>query len=486
MASELELFQEFFEHFLRSNYSVWQDAYIILTDANFRQESTISSLFIADKKTNEIKLLRAIGSRSREKYNQLESHGKGLDFLFNTWLCEKNIQESDNISETLQKRIGRWSIPIRQPNGELTDSVLTKLYTELGDTKKFSVAPRIYNSRDYSTDADLQLNRIFGGLPNEEADALRRQDAFFGLPGSNRNITAIVGCTNLYKWDRFGPESFRDIGLTRIVLSEFLQQQEKIERHEEEVVKFVRDHLRNPLIAIEGFGRRLEDRVNKHTEHIDSYLSKARENPELDRETILDNIGSLNLLFRESVNNYCTTIINEVNQLEIWRKQMEEYQGSISLNYQSLDMNRAVASALEKIKPELPPHIQIHTKYGPTAPQVNADNTKIEASIYNILKDSINTFNGNNGEILVSTTEGNNFRNNGTGIPSYVEVSIINLNRQMSDEDVKNLFYPLSEDGSNKKYLYLPIANKYIQAHQGLILAEKDANQINFRVIIPK
>lgn len=487
MESELELFQKFFGHFLRKNYSVWQMAYIILTDVNFRQETTISGLFLVDKAENKIGLLRTIGSRSREKYLNLESHGKSLDFLYGTWFNEQHIKESDNISETLQRRIGNWSIPIIQ-DGKDVDSVLVRLLAELDETTGCVTSPRIYNSSDYRSEWDRKLNTIFGGLPNEQEYGMNRQDAFFGLPCSeSKNVCAIIGCTNLYSRRQFSEESFKDIGLARIVLTQFLEQQdlkEKEIKHREQLMSDgIAHYIRNPVVSIGGFARRLEKLVEEHSQKLTNYLTKAAADTSVDKNDLINNIGSMNILSGESVTQYCRTIIKEEKKLEELIANIDELTRPINLDLADVDVNESVAAAVQRAK--LPEHIKILVEYGKELPRISADRQKIELAIYNVLSDAAYGLNGKSGEIMVSTKEGENFRHNGTTISSYVEVSVVNPSMTIAKKSLDLLFNPLADEMAEKRW-HIPKANKYVQAHKGFIQVEPKEQSVEYRIILPK
>ncbi|MFH0979006.1 MAG: hypothetical protein V1837_06940 [Candidatus Woesearchaeota archaeon] len=492
MESELELFQEFFGHFLRNNYTDWQKLYIILTDTNFRQQTTISGLFLADKAENKIELLRSIGSRSLEKYLNLESHDKTLEFLYRIWLNEQHIKESDSVSETLQKRIGPWSIPIFQ-EGKHVDSVLVRALRELDETTACVTAPRIYNASDYRTEWDRKLNAIFGGLPNEQEQGMKRQDAFFGLPCS-KDVCAIVGFTNLYSGREFSEESFKDIGLARIVLMQFLEQQnqkeKEIKQREQLMSNGIAHYIRNPIVSIGGFARRLDTLVTTHSQKLADYLTKAAADASIGRDAIINDIGSMNILSGGSVSQYCRTILNEEKKLEELINNIRELSNPISLDFADVDINQSVATAVKLAN--LPANIKVLIEYSRELPRIRADGQKLELAIYNVISDATYWLNGNGGEILISTKEGQNFRHNGTSICSYVEVSVVNLSMTMTKKSAELLFNPLADemdplaDKMAQKIWNIPKADKYVQAHKGFVEVKPQEKSVEYRIILPK
>jgi PAS domain S-box-containing protein len=207
-----------------------------------------------------------------------------------------------------------------------------------------------------------------------------------------------------------------------------------------EVAARVAHDIRNPLVSIGGFARRLE---------------KGLEGP---------------------LKEYAEIVVKEISGLEVILKEILSYVRGVSLEKQMINVNSLVDEITAVIKSELEEK-QIGLVKELNAPfEVFMDSGNVREALLNIITNAVHAI-GRNGEIVIRTYRKKDsvvieIKDTGSGIP---------------EEALPFIFDPFfTTKGSGSTGLGLTITHKIIEKHKGRIEVESKPNAgSTFRVFLP-
>ncbi len=192
-----------------------------------------------------------------------------------------------------------------------------------------------------------------------------------------------------------------------------------------ELAARVAHEIRNPLISIGGFARRLEKRLSDDTKE------------------------------------YARIIVNEVSRLENILKEILGFVKSSKFIKNKVDVNELMQGIIEFIKPEVNErNNQLINELSGERMFSLIDSDKIKEAILNIISNAAQAT--DHGSITVKTrTE-----------DSEVIIELIDSGCGIKDEDIKNIFNPFFTTKAEGTGLGLAVTHKIIQEHSGKIKVE--------------
>ncbi len=199
----------------------------------------------------------------------------------------------------------------------------------------------------------------------------------------------------------------------------------------EQMMDEVAHEMRNPLVSIGGFARRVYDNL-----------------PE----------GNPN-------RKYMEMIIEDVAKLETMIKKIIEIQTVSIIYLEPTDINEVVQETIRPFEREFEDKaIDVETRLTDNPPLIHADRELLRKAVSNLVENSIEAMTGDNRALRIST---------GT-YGSSVEIKIADTGKGISRDKIRNIFEPLFTTKIYGPGLGLTQTLKIIQEHRGTISVESE------------
>lgn len=206
-----------------------------------------------------------------------------------------------------------------------------------------------------------------------------------------------------------------------------------------ELAARVAHEIRNPLISIGGFARRLEKKLGDDTQE------------------------------------YAKIIVNEVTRLENILKEILGFVKSSKVIKSSVNIHDLIDNIIDFISPEVnEKHNSIVKEFSDTPIITIIDPDRIKEALLNILSNASQAT--DNGVITIRT-----YREDGEGI-----IELLDTGCGISDEDIKSIFNPFFTTKSQGTGLGLAVTHKIIEEHDGKITVESILGRgTAFKIYLP-
>lgn len=211
----------------------------------------------------------------------------------------------------------------------------------------------------------------------------------------------------------------------------------------DQMVDEVSHEIRNPLVSIGGFARRIRKNLGEEDPNR-KYL-----------DIILQNVATLERM---------------MNHLLGLRQ--------ASLNYiEDADINQVVHDAIAKHRSRIDEQrIDLLTDFTSTIPCLRLDQANLSSALANIIENAIEAMEGEIRKLTITTKL----------IDGTVEISIDDTGRGISREKIKNIYDPFYTGKTHGPGLGLYLALKTIQSHKGTIRVEsKEDEGTRFSIRLP-
>ncbi|MEA3360772.1 MAG: response regulator [Thermodesulfobacteriota bacterium] len=219
----------------------------------------------------------------------------------------------------------------------------------------------------------------------------------------------------------------------RVFLEKAVVQKEKIKTLGS-ISAEVAHEIRNPLVSIGGFARRLK-----------------KKNPELTESTI---------------------ILNESIRLEKILDRIRDYLNPVEVRPQNISLNELITYCVELLSPEMKRnHVLYHLNLNPLLSTIYADKDILIQVFINLIRNAMKAME-KGGNLFIKTFENNQSLN--------VHFKNKTLNKKV--EDPEKLFLPFDEGGQS---IGLPLCYKLLRNMGGLLFFEQDQDYIVFTVSLP-
>jgi signal transduction histidine kinase len=234
------------------------------------------------------------------------------------------------------------------------------------------------------------------------------------------------------------PFDFKEVmARVRTLLSQKIESKKLAEKEKFDALDHFLDEVshevRNPLVAIGGFGRRLRDNL-----------------PE----------GSQN-------RKYIDIILKNVEVLEKMVHELIALKGATLCYTEPSDLNEITVNALSIYRHEMErKNIRLILHFMENPPLIHADQENITMAIANLIENSIEAMNGVKRELSISTgvNEG------------YFEIQVADTGKGIEKDKLKNIYDPFFTSKTYGPGFGLTFALKTIQSHKGMISVESQVN----------
>ncbi|MGD8563189.1 MAG: GAF domain-containing protein [Desulfarculaceae bacterium] len=214
-----------------------------------------------------------------------------------------------------------------------------------------------------------------------------------------------------------------------------------------EIAAGVAHEIRNPLVSIGGFTRRIRKKVGDES----------------------------------NIRPYLDVIIEEVTRLERTLNEMLDFSTDARDNYEEHDLNAIMDDALELLQRELTENrIEVVTDFSPELPKVYCDDRQIKHVFFNILLNSVQAMNSKGGTLSLRTfavmREGKQF------VAGEVSDSGGGINMEV----IHNIFNPFFTTKDSGSGLGLSIVHKIVTRHFGQVeVHNREGEGASFVVTLP-
>jgi len=244
------------------------------------------------------------------------------------------------------------------------------------------------------------------------------------------------------------PFDFKEVmARVRTLLSQKIESKKLAEKEKfdalDHFVDEVSHEVRNPLVAIGGFGRRLRDNLPEGTQN----------------------------------RKYIDIILKSVEVLEKMVHELIALKGATLCYTEPSDLNEITMNALSIYKHEIEKkNITLILHFMESPPMIHADQENITMAISNLIENAIEAMDGEKRELKISTsvTEG------------YFEIQVSDTGKGIEKDKLKNIYDPFFTSKTYGPGFGLTFALKTIQSHKGIISVESKVNEgTTFTVRLP-
>jgi len=258
------------------------------------------------------------------------------------------------------------------------------------------------------------------------------------IHGKGRIVYAIIksisSCRCLYDSDVKCVEGAIVDITDRVFLEKSLVQKEKL-RTLGAISAEVAHEIRNPLVSIGGFAKRLQKKGMKH--------------PELD------------------------IILSEAGRLERMLNRIRNYLKPLEVQFEECSINSIVAGSLDLLSPEIERRlIRCDLDLAPNMAMAYVDREVLGQVCINLIRNALEAI-GNDGTLKIQTYERQQnfhleFRNRSTRPPL---------------RDPESLFLPFDEGGQS---IGLPLCQRLLKTMEGTLSYAEEQGEVVFTVLLPK
>jgi len=235
------------------------------------------------------------------------------------------------------------------------------------------------------------------------------------------------------------PFDFKEVlARVRSLLAQRVESKKRAEREKSAALDYFVDEVshevRNPLVAIGGFSRRLRDNLpdgSRNRRYVDIILQNVEVLEKMVHELIA--LKNATLCYTEPSN------LNEItmNALSLYKHEIEKK------------------------------YIKLVTQFMDNPPMISADQENITMAIANFIENSIEAMDGEKRVLSISTDV-----NEG-----YFEIRVADTGKGIAKDTLKNIYDPFYTSKTYGPGVGLTFALKTIQSHQGMISVESVLNE---------
>lgn len=244
------------------------------------------------------------------------------------------------------------------------------------------------------------------------------------------------------------PFDYKEVAaLVRSLLTQKQESKKMAEKEKfdalDHLVDEVSHEVRNPLVAIGGFARRVRESLPED--------SKNRK--------------------------YMDIILQNVEVLERMVHELIALKGATLCYTESSNINEITMNALSMFKHDIEKNrIRLSIEFMDNPPMIYADQENITMAICNLIENAIEAMDGEKRELSITTrvTEG------------YFEIEVADTGKGIAKDRLKNIYDPFFTSKTYGPGIGLTFAMKTIQSHKGMItVASKENEGTTFVIRLP-
>lgn len=401
-------------------------------------------LFLVDEKSRTLKGTMAIGPNSAEEAGKIWSalsQRKG-----NPSELIAQLESTTSHSSVLNAIVREIQIPLEQESCILSRTVLEGRPFNV----RFSQEGEAWNQR--RCERGCHLVSEMGCYVSEHLSRDPKVYAFATIPlWGKGKVIGVILVDNLYNQHPITEEDihylsmfssqaglaienamlYRNLEEVHQELKEaqtFLVHQEKMAALGELSTTFAHE-IRNPLVSIGGFARRLDR----------AFPVEAQEK------------------------RYTQTIVKEVGRLENILNHILTYTDEEAVALKELDLREVMEESLSMLAGILEKGgIQLAKEFGDHLPHVRGDYYQLKQAFFNLISNACESMNGH-GRLSIRIHP---FDRNGS---SFVRVEVEDTGKGIDPEALHHIFNPFYTTKDNRLGLGLPIIHRVVTTHQGQI-----------------
>ena len=381
---------------------------------------------------------------------------KPLDDLV-PWLLDRNPQE---INET---GFNKLAISMQYPiDGETSSAIIKKV---VGQKSAVNIQGKNdLDSSDYSLTSGLQCEQ-FAIVPLVAKDAVLGAilvDNLYNRTSiSDQDIELLTRFAAPAAW---AIENLRLFERWAAVSQELLDMEDQVAKVERlsalgEVTAEVAHELKNPLVSIGGYARRLQTSLSKRN--------------------VKKEVG------------YASIIVKEVERLEALLHQALDISKEVSLNRATADLNEIVCDSTNLYWRYMSEReIEVEMNLEPKPIMVSVDPTWIRQVVINLLLNAIEAMNCErhkaDRKILIVTKQTSKVSENSVGVRRSVCLQLSDTGGGIAEEDLSSVFNPFFTTKPQGSGLGLSLCKKIVRLHHGVIeIDNKLGDGVTFTVSLP-
>jgi hypothetical protein len=399
-------------------------------------------LFLVNESKKTIEGKMGVGPDSSEEagkvWKELSENGK--DFL--DWVKSQRRWKTGKVFSLVDRTVREIKIPLREENGLLAQAVMhEKTFIVADPFQDPTIAQRIFSkipAAPYAlvpicgkkaTIGVIMIDNLFNKKPITDYDL--------------RLLTMLANQAGL------AIENSRLYENLEIMNEELRIAQEKLIQNEKFATlgmmsSVVVHEIKNPLVAIGGFARRLE---------------KSSANP--------------------TEKSYSKIIVKEVERLEKTLTDILIFSKEPKLDFQENNLNQILEYTLTLMSENLDDNgVQVEKSLSPALPSIYCDSQQIKQVFINLFYNAMETMEGEGGTLMVKTYP--------VWEDNSVVIEVIDTGKGIPPEVLNNIFNPFFTTRDKGVGLGLSIVQKIISYHKGIIEARNNLERgVTFTIRLP-
>ncbi|MBN2382755.1 GAF domain-containing protein [bacterium] len=434
-------------YLFKETMSIEQRLHLILTAITLGDGMGFNRavLLMIDEKDNALHGMMGIGPSSGDEANRIWTNLHREERPYQEWIVHI-MQSKSYLNSDFHREILHVVLPLSGPANVFTDTVLER------KTQHVSV-------EDSATRCPIQLTHFFRGVEFATVPLM-----------SGERILGVIAVDNFYNRQPIFPEDIRMLALfaghagVSIELSSlYFQMKEltgklemthqQLEQHEKltalgELSALMAHEIRNPLVAIGGFARRLHALVLQHS----------------------PDIGT----------TYTDIIIKEVDRLEKILHNILQFAREARTDFEPVKLNDILAEIIFLYESELRSQkIGLHKELSRDLPEIMVDKNGLKQVMINLINNAIQAM--KDGGLLTVRS----FIEHDEGEQVCLEIS--DTGGGIESEIVSNIFNPFFTTKEKGIGLGLPLALKIVERNKGsLRLINRYGQGVTFKIRFPK
>lgn len=399
-------------------------------------------LFLIDEKEDVLKGVLGVGPDSEEDAHRMWSippvHGSLRDRILsdNDMIIHKDSQ--------INQLAASLRVPISGGTSVLARTVLDKqgyiIHDAMKDARTLPSLRDTIKTESFATAPLITKGKVIGAIFVDNyftRKPITEEDMRFLTMFANQAGLAIENAT-IYSNLEETNKSLREA-------QERLIQQERMAALGEMATSIAHE-IRNPLVSIGGFARRLKDKPNSD----------------------------------EQSKRYSEIIYAEVNRLEDILQEILAFAREAPPAFISTNINKVIEDVLVLFKENLASkNINIITELSPELPLISADPQQLKQVIINLFANAEQAMAGRGGVLCVGTELS-------ARLPLEIVIEIRNSGPVIPEEIMANIFNPFFTTKSSGTGLGLAIVHRIIKTHSGRIrVKNRTEGGVSFLISLP-
>ena len=397
-------------------------------------------LFIYDENTRRLQGMMGLGPDSPQDAVRLwtELDKKGPDLL--QWIVTEANKEEYNRS-AFNRVVRSLKFPVNERGGVLSETILRKKGFHIHSVQKEPLVNREFiealGTEEFAT-APLIAHESVLGL-------ILADNRYNRKPITEEQIRLLTRFSSHASWVMENSRLFSKLLDTN---RELLSTKEQLTQFEKlaalgEMAAEVAHEIKNPLVSIGGFARRLRDTVGGLSGEFGEHASF------------------------KSAAKYSQLIVKETERLEALVKDILLYSKAGIMELETCDINKILHDVAYMFKSGFyEKNIDLKLKLAGDLPPLQLDLQRIKQVLINLFYNAMESM-ANGGEFTVSTSQ-----ELYAGGQKMITLRLQDTGKGIPQEIFENIFNPFFTTKDSGTGMGLPICRKIIEAHNGTIRFE--------------